>query len=69
MGTVVSDGDQGITGALAQGRSDFGLSDVPVQHGKMLDLSVGHQHEELSNLVHSPTPIVRSQGPGAPGQF
>ena len=60
MGTVVFDGDESIAWTPAQRSSELGLSNIAVQYGKVLDLCIGLHYEELSNLVHSPTPIVRS---------
>ena len=62
VGTVLFDYDERIARTLAERSSNLGLSNIPVHYGKVLDLSIGLQHEELSNLVHSPTPIVRSEG-------
>jgi hypothetical protein len=59
VGTVGFDGNERIARTLAERSSDRGLSNIPIQYGKVLDLSIGLQYEELSNLVHSPTPIIR----------
>jgi hypothetical protein len=59
VGNVVFDNDEGIARTLAERSSDLGLNNIPVQYGKVLDLSIGLQYEELANLVHSPTPIIR----------
>jgi hypothetical protein len=56
---VCFDGDERIARTLAERSSDLGLSSIPVQYREVLDLSIGLQYEELSNLVHSPTPIIR----------
>jgi hypothetical protein len=53
---VVFDNDEGIARTLAERSSDLGLSNIPVPYGKMLDLSIGLQDEELSNLDHPLTP-------------
>ena len=54
---VVLENDERVARTLAEQGSDLGLRHVPVYYGKVLDLPIGLQHEEPSNLIHPPPPI------------
>ena len=53
---VVFDNDKRIARTLAERSSDSGLSNIPASYRKVLDLSIGLQDEELSNLDQPHTP-------------
>jgi hypothetical protein len=65
IGNVVLNYDDRIARTLAKRSPDSGLRNIPFQYGKVLDLTIGLQDKELSNVDH-PHPqssAVRALGP------
>jgi hypothetical protein len=57
VGNVVFDNDERVARTVTQCCAYFGLSNIALLNGEVLDPSVPLQHEELSNLAHAPTSI------------